>query len=287
VTCYGQIRLGRATFHCWKRGGHGTLDLHNGIKQSCDVYFYDVARRVGLDKIAEMANRLGIGVPLPLGLRGEKNGFMPTREWKLAQFGVPWQGGETLVAGIGQGFILATPLQLAVMTSRIVNGGYAVMPHLTERRVSEGRLGEPYPTQFESVGLSEKSLGPVISGMIGVVNEPHGTAGRSRITEEGMEMGGKTGTSQVRRISKSERSRGIVKNEDKPWEERDHALFVGYAPIEAPRYACAVVVEHGGGGSRAAAPVCRDVLLETQRRDPSRTSPMPGLALTATSTPKG
>ena len=287
VFCRGWTQLGTSRFHCWKRGGHGNMDLHNGIKQSCDVFFYDVARRVGLDKIAEMANRLGIGVPAPLGLRGEKSGFMPTREWKQAQFGVPWQPGETLGAGIGQGFILATPLQLAVMTARIVNGGFAVMPHLTRQQIGADGPGEPIDTQYESLGISNKSLAIVIRGMIGVVNAPRGTAGRSRITEKWMEMGGNTGTSQVRLISKSERIKGVVKNKDKPWEERDHALFLGFAPIHEPRYACACVVEHGGGGSRAAAPVVKDVLLETQRRDPSRTSPLPGLAQSAPPTREG
>ncbi|MCP4329328.1 MAG: penicillin-binding protein 2 [Alphaproteobacteria bacterium] len=281
VTCYGSTSIGRAKFHCWKRGGHGTMNLHNGIKQSCDVFFYDVARKVGLDRIAEMANRLGIGVPLPLGLRGEKKGFMPTREWKQAQFGERWQHGETLVAGIGQGFILATPLQLAVMTARIVNGGKAVMPQLLRRQIGPDGSGAPIATDYPDIGISQASRDAAIRGMIGVVNEPRGTAGRSRITEEGMEMGGKTGTSQVRRISKAERATGVVKNKDKPWEERDHALFIGFAPIHDPRYACAVIVEHGGGGSRAAAPIAKDVLLETQRRDPSRTSPLSSLALAA------
>jgi len=278
VYCMGYTQLGRARFHCWKRGGHGHMDMHNGIKQSCDVYFYDVARRVGLDRIAEMANRLGLGVPLDLGLRGEKKGFMPTREWKQAQFGEPWQPGETLVAGIGQGYILATPLQLAIMTARLVNGGKAVMPHLTPFQIDVDGPGDPIALDYPDLGLSPSALDVAIRGMIGVVNEPRGTAGRSRIDEPGMEMGGKTGTSQVRRITRAERARGVRKNEDKPWAERDHALFVGFAPIDAPRYACAVVVEHGGGGSRAAAPVARDVLLECQRRDPSRTGPLSRLS---------
>jgi len=287
VFCRGWTQLGTSRFHCWKRGGHGNMDLHNGIKQSCDVFFYDVARRTGLDKIADMANRLGIGVPLPLNLRGEKSGFMPTREWKQAQLGEPWQPGETLVAGIGQGFILATPLQLAVMTARIVNGGLAVMPQLRRQQIGPDGPGEPIDIEYESLGISKRSLDIVIRGMVGVVNEPRGTAGRSRITEKGMEMGGKTGTSQVRRISRAERIKGVIKNKDKPWEERDHALFVGFAPIHAPRYACACVVEHGGGGSRVAAPIVKDVLLETQRRDPSRIGPPAGLAQAASTIKEG
>ena len=278
VFCRGFTQLGTHQFHCWKRGGHGSMDLHNGIKQSCDVFFYDVARRVGIDKIAEMAERLGLGRTYDLGLRNEKKGLIPTREWKQALFGEPWQPGETLVAGIGQGYILTTPLQLAVMTSRIVNGGKAVIPHLTREKVGVDGTVEPHDIDYPEIDISQASLDRAIQGMIGVVNEPRGTAGRSRITEEGFEMGGKTGTSQVRRISRAERARGVRKNEDKPWEERDHALFIGFAPIHAPRYACAVVIEHGGGGSKAAAPVAKDVLLECQRRDPSQVSPLPKIA---------
>lgn len=278
VFCGGSVDLGRARFHCWKRGGHGHMDMHNGIKQSCDVYFYDVARRVGLDRIADMAKRLGLGLATDIGLRGEKPGFMPTREWKQAQFGEPWQPGETLVAGIGQGYILTTPLQLAVMTSRLVNGGRAVLPRLTHNQVTATGLGEPIPTEFPSLNIPEAHLARIVRAMNGVVNEPRGTAGRSAIDVEGMEMGGKTGTSQVRRITRAERATGVRKNEEKPWNERDHALFVGFAPVHAPRYACAVVVEHGGGGSAAAAPVARDVLLECQQRDPSRSGPLPNVA---------
>jgi len=156
------------------------------------------------------------------------------------------------------------------MTSRIVNGGKAVMPHLTFPAGQEADTTAP----LQSIGVSEASLARVIRGMVGVVNEPFGTAGRSAIREPGLEMGGKTGTSQVRRISKAERARGVRKNDEKPWEERDHALFIGFAPIEAPRFACAVVVEHGGGGSKAAAPIARDVLYECQLRNPAATGPV-------------
>jgi len=266
VFCSGLVVLGDSRFHCWKRSGHGWLDMHGGIMHSCDVYFYDVARRVGIDRIAEMASRFGLGSTLGVDLPGEKPGLMPTSGWKLATTGVPWQPGETLVAGIGQGYMLATPLQLAVMAARIANGGNAVLPYLSRDLVDrDGARPRPKPS-FVPVGVAASALKVVVEGMIDVANNPHGTAYRARITEAGFEMGGKTGTSQVRRITRAERITGVKKNEELPWEERDHALFIGFAPTSEPRFACAVIVEHGGGGSKAAAPIARDVLLETQKR---------------------
>ena len=266
VFCSGAVALGDSRFHCWKRGGHGSLDMHQGIMQSCDVYFYDVARRVGVDRIAAMARRFGLGSTLGIDLPGERPGLVPDTGWKLATTGVPWQPGETLVAGIGQGYMLATPLQLAVAAARIANGGKAVVPHLSRDLVDRDSVQPRPDPDFPAMGISPDALKVVTDAMIDVSNNPHGTAYRSRITEAGFELGGKTGTSQVRRISKAERISGVRKNEDLPWEERDHALFISFAPISEPRFACAVVVEHGGGGSKAAAPVARDVLLETQKR---------------------
>ena len=268
VFCTGEVALGDSHFHCWKKGGHGSLDMHGGIMHSCDVYFYDVARRVGVDRIAEMARRFGLGSTLGIDLPGERPGLMPDTNWKLAVTGVAWQPGETLVAGIGQGYILATPLQLAVMAARIASGGNAVVPHLSRDLVEQGSV-EPRPRPaFSPVGASVAALKVVQDGMIAVSNNPQGTAYASRIPVAGFEIAGKTGTSQVRRISKAERLAGVKKNEDLPWEQRDHALFIGFAPISQPRFACAVIVEHGGGGSKAAAPIARDVMLETQKRHP-------------------
>jgi len=270
VFCRGVVQLGTSSFHCWKAGGHGTMDLRNGIKQSCDVFFYDVARRVGIDRIAGMARRLGLGQPVGIDISGEKPGFIPTKDWKRATLGVPWQEGETLVAGIGQGFILTTPLQLAVMTARIANGGKAVVPHVAQEIPGPDGM-EPRPqATFESLGIKTAHLDFIRDAMNAVVNEPGGTAGRSRLREPGLSMAGKTGTAQVRRISREERLRGVIKNEDLPWDRRDHALFVAFGPVETPRYAVAVVVEHGGGGSRAAAPVARDIMREALLRDPLR-----------------
>jgi penicillin-binding protein 2 len=266
VFCTGQVALGDSRFHCWKKEGHGWLDMHDGIMKSCDVYFYDVSRRVGIDRIAEMARRFGLGSHLGIDLPGEKPGLIPDSRWKLGVTGVAWQPGETLVAGIGQGYMLATPLQLAVMAARIVNGGNAVVPHLSRDLIDRNGIRSRPKPAFAPVGASAAALKVVVDGMNAVTNNPHGTAYLARIAEAGHEMGGKTGTSQVRRITKAERLAGVKKNEELPWEERDHALFIGFAPVSAPRFACAVVVEHGGGGSKVAAPIARDVLLETQRR---------------------
>ncbi len=270
VFCSGSVKLGNAEFFCWKKGGHGIVNLAKGITQSCDVYFYEVARRTGVDRITAMANRLGMGRRLGIDLPGEQPGLMPTRKWKKSVIGIPWQKGETLLAGIGQGYILATPLQLAVMVARLVNGGFEVKPHLTHDIDGPGRESPAAPAAGRSLGLSPLHLKAVGDAMIAVVNDPMGTAYRRRIEVPGFEMGGKTGTAQVRRISKAEREQGVIKNKELPWKERDHAMFVGFAPVVAPRYAVAVVVEHGGGGSTVAAPIARDILLEAQRRDSAR-----------------
>jgi len=266
--CPGFMTLGDHRFHCWKKGGHGAVALADAIEQSCDVYFYDLARRVGVDRIAQMCQRFGLGGRLGVDLPAERPGLIPTRAWKQARYGRPWQPGETLVAGIGQGYVLATPLQLAVMTARLCNGGFAVKPHLTKHI----RQGSPEQTVWPSIGVRKLHLDLIVDAMTRVTMSPRGTAHKARIMEPGFEMGGKTGTSQVRRISVAERSTGVKKNQDRPWRERDHALFVGFAPIQAPRYATAVIVEHGGGGSAIAAPIARDLLLECQRRDPTRTT---------------
>jgi penicillin-binding protein 2 len=284
VFCPGFMELGRARFHCWKRPGHGWLAMHDGIKQSCDVYFYDLARRTGIDRIAEMAMRLGLGEVTGIELPGERAGVIPTRAWKLATIGEAWQGGETLVTAIGQGFVLTTPLQLAVMTARLANGGYAVRPTLVRgfrdelsndqaapasAEATVAHVAEVAASRFKTLGLPEAHLAVIRNAMDAVTNDQRGTAYRSRIEEEGWAMAGKTGTSQVRRISLSERQSGVKKNEDLEWRYRDHGLFIAFAPVHRPRYCCAVVVEHGGSGSHSAAPIARDVLIETQRRDPS------------------
>jgi penicillin-binding protein 2 len=283
-SCPGYFSLGNATFHCWRKEGHGALRLHDGIKKSCDVYFYETARRVGIDRIAAMARKLGFGSAVGIDLPGERAGTIPDRERQLALTGVAWQPGETLIAGIGQGSVTATPVQLATMVARLVTGR-AVVPRLLRpegRLVPESHAGS---SAFPDLGVNPRWLALVLDGMNAVVNEQGGTAYAARISDPTMAMGGKSGTSQVRRISQAEREHGVRKGTAVPWKERDHALFVSFAPVSAPRYVCAVVVEHGGesggGGSAVAAPICRDILLETQKRDPARRVPQPEIAQTA------
>jgi penicillin-binding protein 2 len=260
VFCGGYTSLGNARFHCWK--SHGRVAFHEALSQSCDVYFYDLARRVGVDGIAAMAKRFGLGDTLGLDIPGEQPGLVPTSQWKRETLGESWQRGETLVIGIGQGFMLTTPLQLAIMTARMCNGGRAVKPWF----VRDGR--EPLP-EVGSIGVSKVNLDHALKGMQMVVNAQRGTAHRHRLTLPDVQMGGKTGTSQVRRITRAERAAGLHKRKDRPWEHRHHALFVCYAPTAAPRYAISVIVEHGQSGSAAAAPIARDIMTKVLELDPS------------------
>lgn len=268
VFCRGYVVLGNARFHCWKKHGHGWLDMKGAIEQSCDSYFYEISKRARIDNIAKMAKRFGLGQPTGIDLPGEKSGLIPTRAWKKRAVGVAWQVGETLVAGIGQGFVLTTPLQLAVMTARIASGRQ-IKPHLVRSIISGGVAKSISVEKAPPLEISGDALRLVKEGMDAVLNAPRGTARFSRIKKKGLEMAGKTGTSQVKRISKYERDTRVLKNKERPWKDRDHALFVGYAPVKRPRYAIAVVVEHGGGGSAVAAPIARDIMLEALRRDPS------------------
>ena len=265
--CSGYIEYGDRRFHCWKKWGHGTMNMTSGIRESCDIYFYALARKLGMDKIAEMAHRLGLGEDTGIDVVGERSGVIPTPDWKQATLGQRWNGGETLIAGIGQGYVLATPLQLAVMTARVANGGFAVTPRLTRDLFEGAEVSERPDDAWPSMGISEHSLKIVRNAMNQVVNHAKGTARGSRLVDSAMTMAGKSGTSQVRRITRAERLRGVYKNKDLEWRRRDHALFVAFAPVEEPRYAVAVIVEHGGGGSSTAAPVARDIMQELERHE--------------------
>jgi penicillin-binding protein 2 len=256
VRCPGFIEFGGRRFHCWKRAGHGTVGLERSLTESCDVFYYDVAQKVGIDRIAEMGRKLGLGRRFDIPMSAITEGIMPDKQWKLERHKQDWRIGDTINASIGQGYVLTSPLQLAVMTARLASGR-AVEPRLV-RMVNGQEL--PIP-DAPPLGLSEANLAAVRQGMFEVVNGERGTAKSSRIVEPTLAMAGKTGTSQVRNITAAERAAGVIANEDLPWNRRDHALFVGYAPYDAPRYAIAVVVEHGGGGSTAAAPIARDILL--------------------------
>lgn len=264
--CPGSYKLGKDKFHCWKKWGHGYMSVVSAIEESCDVYFYELSTQLGIDKIAEMAQRFGLGQKTGIEAINEKSGLIPTKKWKEARFGESWQPGETVVASIGQGYTLATPMQLAVMVARLVNGGYAVEPRMT---AAIGAQRIIYPA-WPSMNINPDHLRLVVKGMEEVMEGKKGTARASQIVNEHMKMGGKTGTAQVKRITAAQRAAG-VKNEELPWEDRHHALFVGYAPLENPQYSCAVVVEHGIGGSRTAAPLARDILYEAQKRAPAKT----------------
>ena len=221
VYCPGFMNSGGRRFHCWKRGGHGSVNLHDALQQSCDVYFYEIAQRCGIDKIADVCRRFGLGVRHDLPMSAVAEGLVPTRAWKRARRGDDWMPGDTLNSAIGQGFVLTSPLQLAVMTARIASGN-AVTPRLVK---SIDGIEAPLP-EMEPLGTSPSYLDAVRRGMYAVSNSRRGTAYRSRIAEETMQMAGKTGTSQVRNITAAERARGVFRNEDLPWERRDHALFV-------------------------------------------------------------
>jgi len=257
IRCKGFIKVGDRRFHCWKHAGHGQVDLYNSIRQSCDVYYYEVAQRVGIEKISAMANRLGLGTHFAIPMSAVANGLTPTKDWKRATRGAQWVIGDTLNSAIGQGYVLASPLQLAVMTARVATGR-AVEPRLLKTVDGiETPSGAGTP-----IGVNENHLRMIRKAMTAVSNSNRGTAYRSRIVAEGFQMAGKTGTSQVRNITKAERARGVIRNRDLPWKRRDHALFVSFAPFDNPRIAVAVVVEHGGGGSTAAAPIARDIVLQ-------------------------
>ena len=257
VWCPGHLEVSGRRFHCWKRGGHGHVDLNTSLKRSCDVYYYDLALKVGIDKISAMAQRFGLGVRHDLPMSAVARGLAPNRDWKQRVHGESWLIGDTANASIGQGFMLSSPLQLAVMTAR-----------LATRRSVEPRLvksidGVEQPDGAGTpMGLNENNLRKMRRAMFAVSNDRRGTAYGSRIIEDAFRMAGKTGTSQVRNITTAERATGVIRNEDLPWERRDHALFVSFAPYETPKIAVSVVVEHGGGGSKAAAPIARDITLQ-------------------------
>ncbi|WP_397587375.1 penicillin-binding protein 2 [Sandarakinorhabdus limnophila] len=250
VGCSGAYRLGNNTWHCHARRGHGGVNMHRALPLSCDTYFYVMGRKVGIDSIATMARRLGLGQEYPLPLPGQAKGIVPDKAWKQRRYGKDWREGETLNGAIGQGYIVTNPLQLAVMTARLASGR-EVMPRL----IADG----PAP-QFPSLGIPDAHLALVRQGMVDVVNAGYGTARAARSPIGDVLFAGKTGTAQVRRISAAERKRGVIRNEALPWKQRDHALFVAFAPADAPRYACSVIIEHGIAGGRYAAPIARDVL---------------------------
>ena len=251
IQCDGRLLVGNHPFHCWKKNGHGALNLVEALQHSCDIFFYQVAYDTGVDKIVEMAARLGFGEITGIDLIGEKGGLLPSRLWKEAKYGDAWRRGDTMNLGIGQGFLLATPLQMALMMARVAGQGKKIIPKLAQSE--EVKIEE-------TLDISPKNLKLVLKGLNAVVNERGGTAYHTRINVNGQRMGGKTASTQIRRITLKEREEGLKQQHELKWKDRDHAFFVGYAPTDRPKYALVVAVEHGGGGGSKAAPIASEIM---------------------------
>ena len=296
IHCKGYIDFYGEKYHCWKKKGHGYLDMREGIKQSCDIYFYEVARKLGIDRLSETAKQFGLGKPVLEDFVEERSGVVPNTEWKKKYIGKNWYLGETLHAGIGQGYWQTSPLQLCLMTAQIANGGYKIKPRIilneedkqsfkdldifiADKKLFSDDTASLYEFiekfKYKSLFKNPENIKFVQDALFAATNEPMGTSYRSRLTEKGFIFAGKTGTSQVRRFTERQRELEI-KNEDLPYEQRDHALFVAFAPYEEPRYSISVVVEHGGSGSKSAAPIAKQVIKKViekhQLRESIRTS---------------
>lgn len=252
VTCNGSYRSGKRIFHCWKDGGHGSVNLMDAITQSCNTYFFTLANQIGYEKFTTMAKKFGYGEKIDISLYGARSGNVPDDEWKRKVFKIPWVGGDTLNTAIGQGFVLATPLQMALVTARIANGGVPIKPYL----VRNHNILRQYDSLKNEAVIKEEHIKFVQEGMRRVVNDGRGTAFGKRLGIEGFEMAGKTGTSQVISKRENEMSKSEAKN------NANHAIFVAFAPFHEPKYALSIVVEHGGAGSATAAPIARDIMTE-------------------------
>ena len=246
-TCSGKIEYGDRLYHCWKTKGHGSMDIVEAIKQSCDVFFYEISKELGIDKIAAVAKDFGLNHTFEISLQNQKKGIIPTKKWKKNKMGESWYAGETLIAGIGQGFVLTNPLQLAVMTSIIASDGKNIKPTLIKNQNNNFEKSNKY---LNEIKIIKKAL-------FKVVNESRGTAYSSRL--EDIKFAGKTGTSQVKRITLSERESDDFRKKEQEWKNRDHALFVGYMPHDDPKYAISVIIEHGGSGASTAAPIAKQI----------------------------
>lgn len=262
VYCPGYMYLGNHKFHCWKKGGHGTVNVSRALSESCDVFMYETAKKIGIEKLSILFKELGLGEGGIEGFPHAKKGLVPTKEWKQKKKNANWTVSDTILTSIGQGYVLTTPLELATVIARIASGGKRLTPRL------EGKG----PVDFPDMGYDPQHLFLLLEQMNATVNSPSGTAFRWRIPIQGMEMAGKTGTSQVRRITMKQRKAGQTKTTHMPWKYREHGLFIGYAPVHAPRYAIAVVIEHSGGASLAVQ-VARDILLKAQQMDQETNTP--------------
>ena len=247
--CSGHVKLGKRKFHCWKKEGHGEVNLSDAIKKSCDCYFYNLAKEMEIDRLANFSKVFSIGTSTGIDIPNELSGLMPDRSWKVKNRGEKWQKGETFNTVIGQGFMLSTPLQLSLMTARIATGKKIIPSILFKKR------------QFEDLNINKKNLTFIQKSMYAVVNEINGTAFSSKLNGTN-KMAGKTGTSQVRKISLEERERedGVIKNEQLVYKLRDHSIFTCYAPFHKPKFALAVIAEHMGSGSKVAAPIAKRIM---------------------------
>jgi len=256
IFCNGSYSLGSHTYHCWRKQGHGKVRFHRALVESCDTYFYKMGRRLGVDKIAHYGKLLGLGKKTDFGLDYEKRGLIPTREWKLKRWGIPWQAGETISLAIGQSFVLVTPIQMARLISTIFNGGHMYQPKIIRWVGKNNRKIYKFtPTLMKKMDFKKENLELIRKALIGVVNGPHGTGSRARVKE--MVVAGKTGTAQVINL---EAEKNLAKRSEIPVEFRDHAWFIAIAPLERPKIALSILIEHGGHGGRAAAPIAKEMI---------------------------
>jgi penicillin-binding protein 2 len=278
------------TYHCWKEKGHGYMNLRSAIKQSCDTYFYEISRRLGIDKLSKTAEKFGLGKKVLNNFIEEKSGVVPNTKWKLANIGKGWVLGETLISGIGQGYFQTTPLQLCLMFAQLANGGYEIKPRIIDNKDTLQPIIDAWRQEFylknnnlddENPNLkklyrNQENIKLVLDALYGATNEPMGTSYRSRFTKPEYIYAGKTGTSQIRNISEEERKLKL-KNKDIAYEKRDHSLFTAFAPYKNPRYSISVIIEHGGAGSTGAAPIARKVIKKILDRHKIRKKYQPDL----------
>ncbi len=288
VTCKGKIELFGEKFHCWKKKGHGIMNMRSAIKRSCDVYFYEISRRLGVDRLSETAKKFGLGKRVLNNIAEERSGVVPSTSWKKKYIGQNWYLGETLHSGIGQGYFQSTPIQLCLMTAQIANGGFEIKPRIifdkNKNNLKEylkfknENPGQPLPgdlliSNFDLKPLfkNQENIKIVKDAMYSSSNEPGGTSYRSRLEDKRYTFAGKTGSSQIKKFTEEQRE-AEVKQEQLKYKDRDHALFVAFAPVNDPKYAISVVVEHGGTGSKAAAPIAKQVIKKVLERHDLRQS---------------
>ncbi len=282
VKCTGKIELFGEKFHCWKKKGHGTMNMRSAIKRSCDVYFYEVARRLGVDRLSETAKRFGLGKRVLQNFSEERSGVVPSTDWKKKFIGQNWYLGETLHSGIGQGYFQSTPIQLCLMTAQIANGGFEIKPRIIYDKEKNNlkeylkfkneNPDQPLPQELlvsnfdlKPLFKNQENIKIIKDAMYSSSNEPGGTSYRSRLEDKRFTFAGKTGSSQIKKFTEAQRE-AEVKQESLAYKDRDHALFIAFAPVSDPKYAISVVVEHGGSGSKAAAPIAKKVIKKVLER---------------------